>query len=86
MVRTLKLTRKISSADLLRTYLPTFFAENTHLGILERMQKRAALEEDLTRRHIDFPRWQVPQQVSPAPPPAPQPPGPAAGNGADQPR
>jgi hypothetical protein len=83
MVKTLKLTRKISSADLLRTYLPTFVAENTHVGILERMQRRAFLEEDLTRRHIAFPQWPISQPASPAQPPAPQP---TAGNGAEQPR
>jgi hypothetical protein len=80
IVKSLKLTGKISSADLLRTYIPTLVAENTHVGILERIQKRAALEEDLTRRHIAFPQW---QPAAPAQPPAPQP---TTGNGAEQPR
>jgi hypothetical protein len=57
MVKGLRLSRKISSADLLRTYLPTFVAEITHVSVLERMQRRAALEEDLTRRKIPFPNW-----------------------------
>jgi len=40
MVKALKLTHKISSAYLLRTYLPTFVVENTHVALLERIQKR----------------------------------------------
>jgi hypothetical protein len=78
MVKALKLTRKISSADLLRTYLPTFVAETTHVAVLERMHKRALLQEELTRRHIAFPQWPIPRQASPAPSPAPQ----FAGDGA----
>jgi hypothetical protein len=86
MVKALGLTRKISSADLLRTYLPTFVAETTHVSVLERMHRRAVLEEELTRRHIAFPQSPLPQPAIFAPPPAPQPTGPSAGNGAEQPR
>ena len=84
MVKALKLGRKISSADLLRTYLPTFIAENTHVAILERMQKRASLKEDLTRRRIAFPQWPLSQPADSVPPPVPQPSAPPAGNGAKQ--
>jgi hypothetical protein len=78
MVKALKLKRKISSADLLRTYLPTFMAESTHLAVLQRMQQKAAVEEDLQRRGIQFPQWPVPEpQTAVAPPPL-QPNGPAA--------
>jgi hypothetical protein len=81
MVKALGLSRKISSADLLRTYLPTFVAETTHVSVLERIQKRAALEEDLARRQIAYPQWPAPPQASPASPPTSQPSGPATGNG-----
>jgi hypothetical protein len=84
MVKALKLAKKISSADLLRTYLPTFVAEDTHVAILERIHKRAVLEEQLTQRHIDFPRR--PEQAPPASPPVPQQTGPSAGNGAKLPQ
>jgi hypothetical protein len=88
IVKALKLTQKISSADLLRTYLPTFVAEDTQIAMLERLQKRAVLEEDLKHRGINYPQF-VPQlQVNPAPSPVPQPgaPSSAAGNGAEQPQ
>jgi hypothetical protein len=65
MVKALKLTRRISSADLLRTYLPTFVAEDTYITLLERIQKRAALEEDLTRRRLPIPPSIVPGPRSP---------------------
>jgi hypothetical protein len=81
MVKAPKLTRKISSADLLRTYLPTFIAETTHVAWLERIQKKAFLEEDLTRRHIPFPPSPVPQQPTLSPTPQP-----TTGNGAQQPQ
>jgi Family of unknown function (DUF6680) len=84
MVKALRLTRKISSADLLRTYIPTFVAETTHVSVLERMHRRAVLEEELTRRHIAFPQSPVAQPTILAPPPLA--PGPSAGNGAGQPR
>jgi len=61
MVKALRLTHKISSADLLRTYLPTFVAENTHLALLDRMQRRAFLEDDLNRRGITPPLWPIPE-------------------------
>jgi hypothetical protein len=83
IVKALKLNRKISSADLLRTYIPTLVAEDFRLSILERLQKTASLEEELTRRQIPFPPSQLPPQAYPVPP---QPSGPApAGNGAEQP-
>jgi hypothetical protein len=86
IVKSLGLTRKISSADLLRTYLPTFVAEENHVAWLERIQKRAALEEDLTRRHIPVPPCIVPAPVIPAQTLVAQPTGSPVGNGAEQPR
>jgi hypothetical protein len=83
IVKSLRLAKKISSADLLRTYQPNFVAEETHVAMLERMQKRAALEEDLNRRHIPFPPCAYPGPVNPAQTSPPQPP---VGNGAEQPR
>jgi hypothetical protein len=83
MVKALELAKKISSADLLRTYVPNFIAEDTHVAILERIHKKAVLEEQLTQRHIDFPRW--PEQAPPAPS-IPQPTGSSAGNGAKLPQ
>jgi hypothetical protein len=82
IVKALGLTKKISSADLLRTYLPNFIAESTHVETLERTQKRAALEEDLNRRRIPF----YPGPVMPTPTPVPQPTVSPVGNGAEQPR
>jgi hypothetical protein len=70
IVKALKLPRKISSADLLRTYLPTFVAEDTQVTVLERIHKRAVLEEDLKRRGVDYPQL-APQQATPAPSAAP---------------
>jgi hypothetical protein len=55
MVKALKLAKKISSADLLRTYLPTFAAENTAIGMLERLYKKAHYEEELKHRKIPLP-------------------------------
>ena len=54
IVKSLRLTNKISSADLVRTYLPQFVLDDNYVAMLDRMHKKAALEEDLTRRHIPF--------------------------------
>src|SRR5262249_9124010 len=80
IVKSLGLTKKISSADLLRTYTPNFVLEETHISMLERMQKRAALEEELNRRHISFPPCAVPVNLAQTPPTTTSP----AGNGVDQ--
>jgi hypothetical protein len=76
IVKALGLARKISSAELLRGYAPTFAIESTHVAWLERLHKRAIYEEDLKRRGIPFPAWPAPQE---APPASPSPP-PAGGN------
>ena len=55
MVKALGLDGKISSADLLRTYLPTFVAEQTRVDLLERRYRTAVLEEELRRRKIAIP-------------------------------
>jgi hypothetical protein len=75
MVNALGLTHKISSAELLRTYLPTFALETSQLAWLERMQRRAFLEEDLKKRGIEPPPWPIggavtsPANVAPISPP-----------------
>jgi hypothetical protein len=83
MVRALKLTRKISSADLLRTYFPNFIAEEMHVTTLERLYKRVTLEEELNRRGVAFPPCVVPLPMNliQNPPATIIPP---TGNGADQ--
>jgi len=55
MVKALGLQGKISSADLLRTYLPTFVAEQTRVDFLERRYKTAWLEDELRKRGIVIP-------------------------------
>jgi hypothetical protein len=87
IVKTLKLTKKISSADLLRTYFPSFIAEETHVAALERLYKRATLEAGLTQGNIAFPACPVPLSTNPIPSAVPPQPGSSsAGNGAEQPR
>jgi hypothetical protein len=66
MVRALGLSKKISSADLLRGYTPTVVAEINTLAVWERQVKRAELEEELNRRGIQYPPW-----PTPSPPPTP---------------
>jgi hypothetical protein len=85
MVKALGLTHKISSAELLRVYLPTFVFENSHIGMLERMQRRAFLEEDLKQRGITPPAWPTVTTPTPgnaAPSPQPQQPTVPGGDGA----
>ena len=89
IVKSLKLSRKISSADLLRTYLPTFVAEETHIAVLDRIHKRAVLQEDLERRGVPFPRWPTSEgtgfATSPQPRAAPTP-AVTTGNGTEPPQ
>jgi hypothetical protein len=59
MVKALGLKDKISSAELLRAYVPTFAVENTHLGMLERMHRRALYEAELRARGITPPPWPI---------------------------
>jgi hypothetical protein len=74
IVKALGLARKISSAELLRGYMPTFAIETAHVALLERLYKRALYEEELKRRGVAIPAWgPTPQEatpVSPSPPPA----------------
>jgi len=86
IVKSLRLAKKISSADLLRTYLPNFVAEESHVRWLERIQKRAFLEEELARRQIPVPPGPPIAAVNPGQIPVPQPAGSSVGNGAEQPR
>jgi hypothetical protein len=76
IVKALGLRRKISSAELLRGYLPAYAADLQYLAFLERMYKRALFEEELKRRGIPIPAWApTPQEGTPVSP------SPAAGNG-----
>jgi hypothetical protein len=84
IVKALKLSRKITSADLLRTYTPKIVGEDLRLAMLERLRKRAVLEEELKQRRIQFPPSQLSQEAYPAPAPAP-PTGPSAGDAAERP-
>jgi hypothetical protein len=74
MIKALGLARKISSAELLRSYTPTFSMDNIYVGLLERIQRKAALEEDLKRRGIPLPPWvgATPAPLNAAPTPQPQ--------------
>jgi hypothetical protein len=66
MVKGLGLARKISSADLLRGYIPTYAFDAQYVAYLERMCKRAQYEEELKHRGITIPAW------GPTPRPTPQ--------------
>jgi hypothetical protein len=68
IVKALGLQRKVSSADLLRAYMPTFAFESFQLTILERAYKRALYEEYLTKQKISFPPWVGPPGIAPTPP------------------
>jgi hypothetical protein len=91
IVKGLGLARKISSADLLRGYMPAYAQDAQYVAYLERMYKRAHYEEELKRRGITIPAWgptphATPVSPSPSPPqgatpvsPSPPPPGGNAG-------
>jgi hypothetical protein len=64
IVKALGLEQKISSAELLRSYMPAFAAEAIHLTMLEREYKRAFYEEYLKNRGISFPAWVPPMDAS----------------------
>ena len=83
IVKALGLARKISSAEVLRAYVPTYAVEATHVALLERMYKRAHYEEELKRRGIALPAWgptpqPTLQEAAPVSP-GPRPPGGNAG-------
>jgi hypothetical protein len=74
IVKALGLAQKISSAELLRGYVPILAIENMQIETLERLHKRALLEEELKRRGIPLPPWtadlsQMAMPISPSPPP-----------------
>ena len=62
IVKTLGRQQKISSAELLRAYMPTFVVESAHLAMVERTYKRALYEEYLRTHGIPFPPWVPPLQ------------------------
>jgi hypothetical protein len=71
IVKALGLARKISSAELLRGYMPTFAIETAQVALLERLYKRAHHEEELKRRGVPMPACgPTPQETTPVLPPA----------------
>ena len=78
IVKGLGLARKISSADLLRGYMPAYAQDAQYVAYLERMYKRAHYEEELKRRGVAIPVWgPTPQEATPV---SPSPSPPAGGN------
>jgi hypothetical protein len=77
IVKTLGRQQKISSAELLRAYIPTFVVESAHLAMVERTYKRALYEEYLRTHGIPFPPWVPPLQT---PTPETVPVQPSSGN------
>jgi len=68
MTQAMDLSNRISTTDLLRSYIPALVGEQQYIGILERAAKIAALREELAKRNIPDP---APGFVSPG---APEPP------------
>jgi hypothetical protein len=81
MIEAMDLSERISSADLLRTYVPTLVGEQAYIGLLERTAKIAALREELKNRGLPDP---APGFVSPSAPAMPAPTGPIAAQRAAQ--
>jgi hypothetical protein len=75
IVRALGLARKISSAELLRGYLPAYAFDAQYVAMLEQQYKRAHYEAELKRFgvavHGSAPRPQEATPVAPSPPPPP---------------
>jgi hypothetical protein len=70
IVKALGLQRKVSSADLLRAYMPTFAFESVQLAVLERTYKRALYEEYLKKQNIPLPLGTGPLAATTTSPPA----------------
>jgi len=68
MTQAMDLSNRISTTDLLRSYIPALVGEQQYIGMLERAAKIAALREELAKRNIPDP---APGFVSPG---APEPP------------
>jgi Family of unknown function (DUF6680) len=75
IVRALGLSRKISSAELLRSYMPAFALETQQLEWLERLHKRALYQDDLKKRGIAIPSWLESNPPGPSFPSIPPPGG-----------
>lgn len=87
IVHSLNLRRRITTADILRTYIPRFAVETQMLAMYRRLLDLHNAQEELRRLNIAFVPWQIPMAdpipagVPPRPPaagPAPPPPPPAA--------
>jgi hypothetical protein len=66
IVKALGLQRKISSADLLRAYMPTFAFEAAHVAMMERSYKRSVYEQHLKDKGAPPTLW-TPPASQPAP-------------------
>src|SRR5262249_14580549 len=86
IVKALGLSGKISSAEVLRSYISISAFETTQLAALERLYKRTLYEEELKARNVPIPPWMLPPQATPvapsqeATPISPSSPSPPGGN------
>jgi len=69
IVKALGLSGKISSAELLRSYVSISAFETAQLAALERLYKRTLYEEELKSRNVPIPPWMLPPQATPVAPP-----------------
>src|SRR5262249_28854710 len=80
IVKALGLARKISSAELLRGYMPGYAVETAQLAALERLHKRTIYEAELKQLGVTIPPWMLPpQEAIPVSPSQSLPPGGNAG-------
>ena len=68
MVASVKWAGKLSSSDLLRTYIPQMVQEQTRISYLERQIKLKQLEEAALQLNIPFSPSSTPPQTPPIPP------------------
>jgi hypothetical protein len=73
IVKRLGLQKKISTSDLLRTYIPAAVIEANTLEMWERIKRREDLRPEFIKRGIGFPEYDPPYFP---PQPGPQPPQP----------
>jgi len=71
IIEALGLSKKISSADVLRTYTPNAIVEAEHLAIWERIKRREDLRAEFIKRGIGFPDFVPVIYPPPAGPPKP---------------
>jgi hypothetical protein len=68
MINAMNMADRISTTDLLRTYVPVLVGDIAYIGMLERTATIARLREELRERRIPDP---APGYVSPSAPPMP---------------